>query len=77
MIAAPPAKKKAANPRTFYTRNVTRQKRNDIIRVVVQPKDAAITITIVKDAGELGEARDDYPERVEGRDELSETAEYN
>ena len=43
----------------------------------MQPKDAAITITIVKEAAELEEARDDYPERVEGGDDLSETAEYN
>ena len=69
--------KHAANPRTFYTRNVTRQKCNDIICVVMQIEDAAITIAIVKNAGELEEARDEYPERVEGGDDLSETAEYN
>ena len=51
----------AANPRTLNTRNVTRQKRNDIVRVVPQPKDAAIAITIIKEAAELEEARDDYP----------------
>jgi hypothetical protein len=45
--------------------------------VVAQPKDAAITITIIKDVGELEVARDDYPDRVEGGDELSETAQYN
>ena len=45
--------------------------------MVTQIKDAAITITIVKEAAELEEARDDYPERVEGGDELSEIAEYN
>lgn len=67
----------AANPRTFYARNVTRHKCNDIVRMVTQIKDAAITIAVVKEAAELEEARDDYPERVESGDELSETAEYN
>ena len=45
--------------------------------MVTQIKDAAITITIVIEAAELEEARDDYPKRVEGGDDLSETAEYN
>jgi len=67
----------AGNPRTLYTHNITRQTCNVSICVVTQRKDAAITKTIVKDAAELEDAREDYPKRVHSGDELSETAEYN